>query len=99
MYSQEDLKSLHGFLKSTNEGGLKKMLVGGRMSEVHLRLLLKIVRGVGEDEFVKILESESFPKIKLGAPEIAIKEGFWGICLEACVKVGLINASSQAKAA
>jgi len=97
MYSQDDLKSLHGFLKATAEGGLKKMLIGGQMTENHLRLLLKVVRTVGEDEFIRLLESENFPKVKLSAAEIGIKEGFWGVSLEACAKVGLL--SSQTKKA
>ncbi len=95
MYSQDDLKSLHGFLKSTAEGGLKKMLVGGRMTENHLRLLLKVVRAVGEDEFIRLLESDSFPKVKLSAAEIGIKEGFWNVSLDACAKVGLVSSQAQ----
>jgi hypothetical protein len=96
MYSHDDLKSLHAFLKSTNEGGLKKMLVGGKMTETHLRLLLKVVRAVNETEFITHCEADSFPKVKMGAPEIAIKESFWGTCLSACAAVGLVTAPAKA---
>lgn len=99
MYSHDDLKSLHSFLKSTNEGGLKKMLVGGRMTDNHLRMLLKVVRAVGENDFITHYEADSFPKVKMVASELALKEGFWSVCLEACAKVGLVTPGQQSKAA
>jgi len=99
MYSHDDLKSLHGFLKSTNEGGLKKMLVGGRMTENHLRMLLKIVRAVNENDFITHYEADGFPKVKLVASELALKDGFWSVCLDACAKVGLVTPAQQLKAA
>jgi len=96
MYSHDDLKTLHGFLKSTGEGGLKKMLVGGRMTETHLRLLMKVIRAGGETEFIAHFEADTFPKVKMVASELAIKEGFWRICAEACAKVGLLTSSKAA---
>ncbi|HVK62776.1 MAG TPA: hypothetical protein VM432_14560 [Bdellovibrionales bacterium] len=96
MYSHEDLKMLHGFLKSTGEGNLKKMLVGGKMTEVHLRVLLKIARAVSEDDFIKHCEADDFPKVKFSPPETAIKEGFWPVACEACCKVGLLTAAKKA---
>lgn len=91
MYSHVDLKTLHGFLRTTGEGNLKKMLVGGKMTEVHLRVLLKVVRSVSEDDFVTHFEAGTFPKVKFNAGELAIKEGLWEVCAEACAKVGLIS--------
>jgi hypothetical protein len=96
MYSQDELKSLHGFLRSTGEGNLKNMLVGGAMTEVHLRLLLKVVRAVKEEEFVTHFESSSFPKIKCSPAETALKEAFWKTCGDACSKVGLLSAKKAA---
>jgi hypothetical protein len=96
MYSQDELKSLHGFLRSTGEGNLKNMLVGGAMTEVHLRLLLKVARSVKEDEFVTHFESASFPKVKCSPAETALKEAFWKVCGEACAKVGLLSARKAA---
>lgn len=96
MYSHEELKTLLSFLKSTGEGGLKKMLVGGKMTEPHLRLLLKIIRTASEEDFIKHFESDTFPKVKLGASELAIKEGFWKVCAEAFGKVGLLNSVKAA---
>jgi hypothetical protein len=101
MYSQDELKSLHGFLKATGESNLKNMLVGGKMTETHLRMLLKVVRSVSEGDFIKHLEADTFPKVKLNAGELAVKESFWGVCTAACAKVGLLTAqkSEQKKAA
>jgi hypothetical protein len=87
---------LHGFLRATAEGGLRKMLVGGKMTENHLKLLLKVVRGVGDGDFATHWEASTFPKVKMTPAEIAIKEEFWKVCGEACSKVGLL---SQQKAA
>lgn len=95
MYSQDELRSLHGFLRSTAEGNLKKMLIGGQMSEIHLRLLLKVVRE-GEDQFVTHWEAGTFPKVKLNAGEIAIKEHCYEVCGQACAKVGLLSAAKKA---
>jgi hypothetical protein len=96
MYSHDDLKSVYGFLRATGEGNLKKMLVGGKMSETHLRMLLKVVRSVTEDDFIKHLEADTFPKVKLNAGELAVKESFWGVCGEACAKVGLLTVQKKA---
>ena len=96
MYSQEELKSVHGFLRATGEGNLKNMLVGGRFTEVHLRLLLKVARAVNETEFATHCEAETFPKVKMNPAESAMKEAFWGIACEACTKVGLMTAAKKA---
>lgn len=92
MYSHEDLRSVYGFLKTTNEAGLKGMLLGGKMTETHLRLLLKVVRAVPEAEFITHFEADTFPKVKMAAADLAIKEQFWKVCTDACAKVGLISA-------
>ena len=97
MYSHDELKSLHGFLKSTGEGNLKKMLVGGKMSETHLRLLLKVARAVKEDEWVTLFETAGFPKVKYAPAETALKEQFWPTITEACAKVGLLTNADAAQ--
>ena len=90
MYSQDELKSLHGFLRATGEGNLKKMLVGGAMTESHLRILLKVVRE-GEAQFVAHWEAGTFPKVKFSPAESALKEKCYDVCGEACAKVGLLT--------
>jgi hypothetical protein len=100
MYSEDDLKSLHGFLRSTGEGNLQKMLVGGRMTDAHLRVLLKVARACNEGEFATHWLAETFPKVKFSAGELAIKEGCYNVCGDACVKLGLMAAPAKvAKAA
>ena len=96
MYSHDEIKSLHGFLKSTGEGNLKNMLVSGPMTETHLRLLLKVARPMNEADFITHLEASTFPKVKFNPAETAIKEGFWAICCDACAKVGLLTKQKAA---
>jgi len=96
MFSSDDLKSLHSFLKSTGEGNLKKMLVGAKMSEAHLRLLVKVARATKEDEFAAHIEADTFPKVKFAPAETTIKEGFWTVCTDACAKVGLLTYKKSA---
>lgn len=96
MFSPEELKSLHGFLRHTNEGNLKNMLVGGKMTEVHLRVLMKVARNCKEDEFVTHWEAGTFPKVKFAPNESALKETCYGVFGEACCKVGLLTAGRAA---
>lgn len=96
MYSHDDIKSLYGFLRATGEGNLKKMLVGGKMTDAHLRLLLKVARAVTEADFIVHFEADSFPKVKFNAGELAIKETFWVVSAEACAKVGLLQPAQKA---
>lgn len=96
MYSHDDLKSLHQFLKSTGEGNLKNMLVGGKMTENHLRLLLKVARNSKEDEFIAHWENATYPKVKLAPTESAIKETAYPVFGEACSKVGLLTPAANA---
>lgn len=96
MYSHEELKSLHGFLRSTGEGNLKKMLVDGKFTDAHLRVLVKVARAVSEDEFVTHIEAGTFPKVKFSPAESAIKETFWSVCGDGCTKVGLLSGKKAA---
>jgi len=95
MYSHEELKSLHGFLRSTQEGNLKKMLVNGKMTDAHLRVLLKVARAVSEDEFITHFEAGTLPKIKLSPAESSLKETLWAVCAEGCLRVGLLSAAKK----
>jgi hypothetical protein len=92
MHSHDDIKSLHAFLRSTAEGNLKKMLVGGHMSDSHLSILLKVAKTVSAQEFVTHFEALTFPKIKFSAKEVPLKEFCWSVCAEACERVGLLGA-------
>jgi hypothetical protein len=98
MYQESDIISVYNFLKDTPEGPLRKMLVGGEMSEAHFRVLMKIVRGTSDTEFIEAFNSESIPKIRLSPAEMPLKETVWVMCKRKLVSVGLLGVT-QAKAA
>lgn len=99
MFSHDELQSLYDFLKHTGEGNLRKMLVGGKMSDGHLRILLKMVRGTSVADFMEHFEKETLPKMNYSAAETALKEHFWPICRDVFINRGLITGSSAQKAA
>jgi hypothetical protein len=99
MYSQDELSTLYGFLKSTSEGNLRKMVLGGRMTEAHFKMLMKVVRATTEPEFIQCFDSASYPKIKLTPPEHNLKESLWPICAEAFSRVGLLSSPQEMKKA
>lgn len=100
MYSPDELKSLHQFIRHTGEGNLKKMMTGGRMTDVHTGLLIKVARACNEDEFATHFEAGTFPRLKFTVNESAMKESCYGVFAEACAKLGLMTAPAKvAKAA
>jgi hypothetical protein len=98
MFSESDILSVFNFMKDTPEGPLRKMLVGGEMTDAHFRLLLKVVRGCGAPEFVEAFNSESIPKVRLTPAEYPLKETMWPVCKKKLQSIGLLNATA-AKAA
>lgn len=96
MYSPDEIKSLHGFVKQTGEGNLKKMMVGGAMTDVHVNMLVKCVRACSEDEFATHWEAGTFPKVKFSPNEKAIQEKCYGVWADACAKLGLLTAAKKA---
>ena len=98
--SQYDLNSLYEFLLHTPEQGLRKVLVDNKtMTDIHLNLLLKVVRGCKMEEFVGHFEKEDFPKIKMGPAEQKIKEKFWKDCTASFSARGLLNPAPVTKQA
>lgn len=98
MFAESDIVSVYQFLKDTPEGPLRKMMVGGEMTENHFRLLMKVVRGCSQTEFVECMNSESLPKIRLAPAEVPMKETIWPICTRKWSSLGLLGAPA-AKAA
>ncbi|MCM2281084.1 MAG: hypothetical protein NDI61_04475 [Bdellovibrionaceae bacterium] len=96
MFLDQDLLSLYDFLRSTPEGHLKKMMVGGKMSEAHLRVLLKVVRSCSNQEFIQYVQSSGLPKMKLSAAEMAVKEDLWDVSLNVCTQLGLLPKAAKA---
>ena len=91
MFAESDVSSVYSFLKDTPEGPLRKMLVGGEMTEAHFKMMMKIVRGCPEGEFVEAFNNESIPKIRLVPAEYPMKETIWPICKRKLVSVGLLG--------
>ncbi len=75
------------------------MLVDGKMTEVHFRLLVKIAKSTGHEEFKNCYEKKDFPKIRMSAAETAIKETFWDICSAVLQSRGLIGSTPLPQAA
>ncbi len=90
--SQYDTQSLYEFLLHTPEGGLRKMLVDrSKMTDVHVNLLVKIVRGCSADEFAEHFSKQDFPKLRFGPAESKIKEKFWADCTSLLLERGLLQ--------
>lgn len=96
MYSESDISSVRNFIASTSEGNLRKMLVGGDMTDVHLRLLIKLAKGSSEADFINQFNNETFGQLKLGKAEKAINETFWPVCKKKLENVGLLNLTAKA---
>lgn len=96
MYSNDDLTGLQNYLKQTPEGGLRKMLVAGKLTETHFRLLMKIAKGCSEADFISAFNDESLPKMKFSPAENQIRDSFWPPCKAAFVSMGLLQAEPKA---
>lgn len=97
--SSFDIPSLYEFLAHTPEQGLRKMLVDPKsFTDVHFNLMLKIVRNCDVTHFSEHVEKSDFPKIKMGAAEIKIKEKFWADLFAVCQSRGLLNPAQKTAA-
>ena len=95
MYSDDDLKALHSFLKRTAEGNLQKMMVGGKMTEHHIKAILKVARNVSDEDWCVHWNAGTFPKVKFAPAETALKETLYAVCGDAAAKVGLVTAMKK----
>ena len=88
-----DTDSLHDFLTTTPERGLRKMLIDGQsLTEVHFNLLLKVVRATSVETFGAHFEKGDFPRIRMTPAEDKIKERFWANCVATLSERGLLEA-------
>ncbi len=100
MSQQYDVPNLYSFLVHTPEGGLRKMLVDNKpFSEAHFNLMMKIVRACDEAKFTEHFDKQDFPKIKMGAPDIKIKEKFWAEAMTTWNNRGLLTPAVATRAA
>jgi hypothetical protein len=85
-----DIASLYDFLVNTPEGGLRKMFVDNKnFTEAHFNLLMKVVRACNGEQFRTHFESQDFPKVKMNANDVKLKETFWNECLKVWTARGL----------
>ena len=96
MYSSDEISSLYSFLTQTPEGALRKMLVGGEMTDAHFRVLAKLAKGGNEDSFTQAFNSDSFGTMKLSPKEAKVKENFWQVCKAKLNSLGLIGGQKAA---
>lgn len=96
MHSESDVASVYGFLNNTPEGSLRKMLIGGPLTEVHLRLLLKLAKNSSESDFVAAFNNETLPNMRYSPAETKIKENFWKICKDKLSAMGLLSLGAKA---
>lgn len=95
--SQYDINGLYQFLHQTPEKGLRKMLVDQKsFSEVHFGLLMKVVRGCDEGNFVTHFDKKDFPKIRFGPAEEKVKEKFWKDCETCFQQRGILSPAAKA---
>jgi hypothetical protein len=91
MSFNDDISSVFEFLQHTSESNLKKMLVDQKMTEAHLRILLKIVKSSTFEQFQMAYQKQEVPRIKMSAAEANLKETFWSICQASLQSRGLIG--------
>ena len=96
MYSNDEISSLYSFLNQTPEGALRKMLVGGEMSDAHFRVLAKLAKGGNEGSFAQAFNSNNFGSLKLSPKEAKVKEDFWSVCKAKLKSLGLIGGQKAA---
>ncbi len=99
MASHDDMVGLIDYLKSTPEGALRKMLVSGKLTDAHFRLLMKLAKNSSEADFINAFEKEEIPKMKLSLTEHQIRETFWGPCKAAFMATGLLGQNPEKQAA
>lgn len=94
--SSETLKGIYEFLKHTPEGSLRKMLCTGEMTEAHFRLLLKLVKGGPDTDFIDAFSKNDMGKLRLNPKESPLRERFWAIVRERLATTGLLPTGGKA---
>jgi hypothetical protein len=89
-YGPDEIINVLNFLKQTPEGSLRKMLVGGELTDNHFRLLMKLAKGGPEADFVDAFTNDSMGKLRLSPKELPMKETLWPICKKKLLTMGLL---------
>lgn len=100
MSQKYDVPNLYNFLTQTPETGLRKILVDNKpFTEAHFNLMLKVVRGCNEAQFTEHFDKQDFPKVKMNASDVKIKEKFWSDAIATWNNRGLLTPAVPTRAA
>lgn len=91
MHSNDDISSLYDFLNHTPEGALRKMLIGGDLTEAHFRIMIKLVKGADVQNFTECFNSDGVGNLRLSPKETPLKDNFWAICKKKFAALGLLG--------
>lgn len=94
--SDETIKGIYEFLKHTPEGSLRKMLCTGDLTDAHFRLLMKLVKGGPDADFVEAFHSGGMGKLRLNPKESPLRDTFWNIVRARLVATGLLPSGKAA---
>ncbi len=97
MYSNEDILAVLSLVKDTPEGNLVKMLRDKEMTDVHVRLLIKLAKNSKDEDFIKSFNDDVVPNIKMSNAEHGIKEKFWVVCKKKLSSMGLLSLGVKEK--
>ncbi len=95
-YSPDVVKGVYDFLKQTPEGSVRKMLCVGPLTDGHFRLLMKLVKGGPEAEFIDAFNKNDMGKLRLNPKEAPLKDGFWKIVKGQLASTGLLPTGKAA---
>lgn len=98
MHSNDEISSLYSYLSHTPEGPLRKMLLGGEVTDTHVRVLAKLAKGASEADFINAFNAENFGSLRLSPNEKKVSEKFWPVCKAKLASLGLLPSSNKAAA-
>ncbi len=90
------LPQAYQFLIHTPEKGLRSVLIDQAFTEAHFQLMMKVVRGCDEVKFCEHFSAQTFPKVKMTANDLKLKEKFWSDLEKKLLQQGLMVAEPKA---
>jgi len=68
-------------------------------TDVHFQLLMKVVRGCDEPNFIQHFEKGDFPRLRFGNAEEKVREKFWKDCESWFLQRGILSTTTVKKIA
>lgn len=94
--SADTIKGIYEFLKHTPEGSVRKMLCTGDLTDAHFRLLMKLVKGGPDTDFVDAFTKKDMGKLRLNPKESPLRDRFWDIVRARLSATGLLPTGGKA---